>query len=249
MHFVPRPGPRGLVPAGVFGGRHGDRPTSPVTRGRSSMVEPQSSKLATRVRFPSPAPLPARRPGAQILRRRAVGVASRRSDHLDRSHAVAAPGVRAARAVFATRGPRRARWRSAGFGPRGAGDPAQRRGAGRPGHRRARGRERPGARGDDAVWRARNRRIGTHERRVAGCPCTDPLCRGRDVGRLPHTPALAGRPVRAHGPAPDAGAARSRGDVGRAGRTLRRALAGAHGGRGRPVLEGTREARARSRCR
>jgi hypothetical protein len=32
-----------------------DRRPSPP-RGRSSMVEPQSSKLATRVRFPSPAP-------------------------------------------------------------------------------------------------------------------------------------------------------------------------------------------------
>jgi hypothetical protein len=32
-------------------GRH-----QPVIRGRSSMVESQSSKLATRVRFPSPAP-------------------------------------------------------------------------------------------------------------------------------------------------------------------------------------------------
>ena len=38
--------------------RVGDRDPrgSPSARGRSSMVEPQSSKLATRVRFPSPAP-------------------------------------------------------------------------------------------------------------------------------------------------------------------------------------------------
>lgn len=43
------------------GGGHGhparNAHLSQVARGRSSMVEPQSSKLATRVRFPSPAPL------------------------------------------------------------------------------------------------------------------------------------------------------------------------------------------------
>src|SRR5690606_18320352 len=39
-------------------------------RGRSSMVEPQSSKLATRVRFPSPAPTdPNDHPGAPPPRR------------------------------------------------------------------------------------------------------------------------------------------------------------------------------------
>src|ERR1044072_1284616 len=42
--------------------------------GRSSMVEPQSSKLATRVRFPSPAPRTHDGPAPGIPRGRAVGV-------------------------------------------------------------------------------------------------------------------------------------------------------------------------------
>lgn len=54
-----------------------DRPRSPLARGRSSMVEPQSSKLATRVRFPSPAPFSVQRPDARTDRHRAVGVSGR----------------------------------------------------------------------------------------------------------------------------------------------------------------------------
>jgi hypothetical protein len=46
---------------------------SSVTRGRSSMVEPQSSKLATRVRFPSPAPRRSRRSVRYRPRRRTAG--------------------------------------------------------------------------------------------------------------------------------------------------------------------------------
>jgi hypothetical protein len=47
------------------------RPHRP--RGRSSMVEPQSSKLATRVRFPSPAPRRSRRSVRYRPRRRTAG--------------------------------------------------------------------------------------------------------------------------------------------------------------------------------
>ena len=61
---------RGLIPAGCTRRGAGDG-TLPVSAagfggccGRSSMVEPQPSKLAMRVRFPSPAPHPPSSPVA-----------------------------------------------------------------------------------------------------------------------------------------------------------------------------------------
>lgn len=93
--------------AGTLGPRSSPAPVQEALRGRSSMVEPQSSKLATRVRFPSSAPWVVASFGTHLLphggKSRGAARAARRSGH----DAVTVRAHGRSRTTLAQRGSRR----------------------------------------------------------------------------------------------------------------------------------------------